>query len=95
MLCYLFLCLWVVMGLQGGLAQVPVRSHQCGSGRSPPGGGTNGPMCSQTLLRTRCWEERRPLSFSQQLPRREERGTSSSFTHMLDVEMLDRQECSL
>lgn len=83
------------MGPQGGLARAPVRSHQCGSGGSPPGGGTNGPMCLQTLLRARCWEERRPTSFPQHLPWREERGTQSSLTRMLDIEMsVYRYTCS-
>lgn len=71
------------MGPRGRLARAPVRSHQCGSG----GGGTNGPMCSQTLLRARCWEKGCRSSFSQRLPRREERGTQSNFTRTADTEI--------
>lgn len=78
----------VVTGPWGGLARAPVRSHRRRLGRSPPRGGTNGPMCSQTLQRARCWEERRPLSFSRHLPWREERRTRSSFTRTLDTESL-------
>lgn len=44
-------------------------------------------MCSQTLLRARCWEEGCRSSFSQRLPWREERGTQSSFTRTVDTEM--------
>lgn len=40
------------MGPWGGLAWgAPVRSRQGGLGRSPPVGGTNGPMCACVTIR--------------------------------------------
>lgn len=72
---------WVVTGPRGGLALTPVRSHQCGLGRSPPGSGTNGPMCSQTLLRARCLEERDVYQVFHNTTPGERRGELSQVSH--------------